>query len=78
LIDVLGSAGGVAGERRRRDRGVSDSDEDRGGANQCTAPEAPLGARGDAEEVKWFGAQAEGGAHRGDANGGRRKPRERW
>jgi hypothetical protein len=63
-IDVLGAAGDVAGERRRRSRGSSISGEDRGSADQCVARVAPMWSSGGPGMVRWTGDQAEGGARR--------------
>jgi hypothetical protein len=62
----------AAADRWWRDRGHSNSGEDRGGASQRVARVASLGPRGCAETVGWLGDRAGSRARRWLPGGGSR------
>jgi hypothetical protein len=62
----------AAADRWWRDRGHSNSGEDRGGTGQCVARAASLGPRECAETVGWLGDRAGSRARRWLPGGGRR------
>jgi hypothetical protein len=62
----------AAADRRWRDRGHSNSGEDRGGTGQRVARAASLGPRGCTETVGWLGDRAGSRARRWLPGGGRR------
>jgi hypothetical protein len=57
--------------QRRCGRGGSDGSEERGGAQQCVAPEASMWPREDARQVPGLGGSAEGRARQWRSGGGR-------